>query len=152
MLPTIEALNHPDLRIRIETAEAFIQSGSAALPLLIDAFNHPELEIRWRAAAAVGRMGAREAAAPLVALSQGAVYEIKFNCMWALGHIGDTRVIPDLLAVLQAGEDESPDIRYNAALALARLGESRALKAAVNDATHPAHRVAHAALAAAEYF
>jgi HEAT repeat protein len=150
MTPTIEDLNHPDLRIRIETAEALIQAGASAA--LIAAFDHPELEVRWRAAAAAGRLGVREAVPALVALSRGAVYEIKFNCMWALGKIGDSSVVPYLLDILHAGEDESPDIRYNAALALARLGQQNALHHALKDPSHPAFRVAHAALGAAGYF
>jgi HEAT repeat protein len=149
-MPSIDDLNHADLRVRIETAEAFIQAG--AIADVIAAFTHPELEVRWRAAAAAGRMGRKEAIPGLVDLSRGAVYEIKFNCIWALGHIGETGVIPYLLEILHAGEDESPDIRYNAALALARLGQSSALQDALKDASHPAYRVAHAALGASHYF
>lgn len=62
----------------------------------------------------------------LVDLSRGAVYEIKFNCMWALGHIGETSVIPYLLG-LHASEEEEPDIRYNAALGLSPLGSEQRL-------------------------
>ncbi len=149
-MPSIEDLNHPDLRVRIESAEMLIKAG--ALTEIISAFNHAELEVRWRAAAAAGRMGMKEAIPGLVELSRGAVYEIKFNCIWALGHIGESNVIPYLLEILHAGDDESPDIRYNAALALARLGHSSALQDALSDAAHPAHRVAHAALGAARYF
>lgn len=53
-MPSIEDLNHPDLRVRIETAEMLIEAG--ALTEIISAFNHAELEVRWRAAAAAGRM------------------------------------------------------------------------------------------------
>jgi len=148
--PSIEDLNHPDLRVRIETAQALIEAD--ALTEIIAAFDHAELEIRWRAAAAAGRIGMKEAVPGLVALSRGAVYEIKFNCMWALGQIGEVSVIPYLLDILHADEEESPDIRYNAALALARLGQSGVLQEALNDASHPAYRVAHAALGAARYF
>lgn len=152
MTPSIEDLNHPETRVRIETAQAFIKEGIASLPVLIAAFENPDPEIRWRAAAAAGWIGATSAVTALVKLSRDVLYETQFNAMWALGQIGDTSVVPYLLEILHADETESPDIRYNAALALARLGSLEALQAASLDATHVAYRVAHSALGAARYF
>ena len=33
-MPAIEDLNHPELRVRIETSQAFMQAGYAAVPTL----------------------------------------------------------------------------------------------------------------------
>jgi HEAT repeat protein len=152
MLPAVEDLNHTQTRVRIETADAFMQTGTTALPTLLAALEHPALEVRWRAAAAAGWIGSPEAIPAIIQLCHDNVYESQFNCTWALGQIGDSAAIPYLLDVLHGGEEIVPDIRYNAALALARLGSTEVLRDALKDTSHPTYRVAHAALGAARYF
>jgi HEAT repeat protein len=152
MLPAVEDLNDAEVCIRIETTQALVEAGRVALPTLIAALEHPELEVRWRAAAAAGWVGESEAIPALIRLCRDVTYESQFNCTWALGQIGDPSAIPYLLEILHGGEEILPDIRYNAALALARLGSMEALEEALNDASHPAYRVAYAALGAARYF
>lgn len=147
----IEDLNHTETRKRIEAMSAFRQMGEGALPELVAAFEHPALEVRWRAAATLAWLGSAKAVQPLVTLNQGAIYEIKINCTWAMGQINDASAVPHLLSILHAGEDESPDVRYAAALGLARLGQHDALRAAMEDSSPEAYRVAHAALLSAAY-
>jgi HEAT repeat protein len=152
MTPTIADLNHPDMQLRYETMTALLKAGKIAIPDLMTALApiYAE-EIRWRAAALLGWSGAPAAIVALAQASDGAGYELKYNCIWALGQIGDRTAIPALLAIVQADERESPDVRYNAALALVRLGEVDYLRRAVDSENEGTYRVAHAALVAARW-
>ena len=143
----VENLHHPHLRTRLETAQKLIQSGKAALPILLSAFAHPEVEVRWRAAALTGWIGDAGAIPALVDLSDGAGYEIKLNCVWALGQIGHASAVPPLLNIFHADENESPDIRYAAALALLRLGQRDILRQAQTNSAASIQRVAASVLA-----
>jgi bilin biosynthesis protein len=147
----VENLNHPNLRQRLEAAAHLMKGGAAALEPLIDALNHEQVEVRWRAAAVLGWIGDPRAIPPLVKRGIGEGYEVKFNITWALGQIGDASVIQPLLDIVHGAESESPDIRYNAALALARLGQADTLRQSLIGSPEPVYRVAHAALAAYEY-
>jgi len=148
----IEQLNHPHLRPRLEAAAALMDAGSDSLDVLIAALDHEQVEIRWRAAAALGWIGEARAIPALVKRGAGEGYEAKYNITWALGQIGDRAAIEPLLDIVHGGESESPDIRYNAALALARLGQAETLRQSLVGSPEAVYRVAHAALAVYEYF
>ncbi len=151
MNPIIEHLDNADLRIRLQTARDLMDEAETALDLLITALDHPSLEVRWRAAAALGWIGDPRAIPSLVRRGMGEGYEVKFNIVWALGQIGDVSAVTPLLEIVHAGEDESPDIRYNAALALARLGQADTLRHSLVGSPEAVYRVAQSALAAYEY-
>lgn len=151
MQQSIDNLNHPTLRTRLEAAAALMDAGTGALDLLVAALDHEQVEVRWRAAAALGWIGDPRAIPALVRRGIGEGYEVKYNITWALGQIGDTAAIQPLLDIVHAGDHESPDIRYNAALALARLGQAGTLRQSLVDSPEAVYRVAHAALAAYEY-
>ncbi len=151
MTYTTNDLGHPNLQIRIEAAAAFRAQGRNALPSLITALDSPEDESRFRAAATLGYIGDPAAIPPLVETGRGAGYEVKLNCVWALGQIGDAQAIPPLLEIVHAEDSESPDIRYAAALALVRLGRTEELHRALENASEPTYRVAHAALSASRF-
>jgi HEAT repeat protein len=151
MQQLIAQLNHPELRQRLEAAAQLMKGGQKSVDSLLDALNHAEVEIRWRAAAALGWIGDARAIPALVKRGDGEGYEGKFNIVWALGQIGDAAAIQPLLAIVHAEESESPDIRYNAALALARLGQADRLRQSLEGSPEAVYRVAHAALAAYEY-
>lgn len=151
MTYTTTDLGHPDLKIRIEAAAAFRTQGKDALPALIAALDGTEDESRFRAAATLGYIGDADAITPLVEFGRDAGYEVKLNCVWALGQIGDAKAIPPLLEIIHAETSESPDIRYEAALALVRLGRTQELQAALENSSEPTYRVAHAALCASRF-
>ncbi len=151
MTPAIDDLNHAEMHIRYATMQAYIEAGSAAVAALSDALAPGIEEIRWRAAATLAWIGDPAAIPAMERASIGAGYELKFNCIWGLGQIGDKAAIPALLAIVQADETESPDVRYNAALALLRLGERGYLEGAVSSDNEGTYRVAHAALAASRW-
>ena len=152
MTPTLTDLNHDHMRVRYQTMQAFISAGQSSLPALQAALTPDhDKEIRWRAAAALAWIGDPAVIPALVQASHGAGYELKYNCIWGLGQIGDPTAIPALQAIVDADDSESPDVRYNAALALLRLGQSASLHAGLNSHAEATYRVAHAALAAAPY-
>ena len=151
MTPTINDLNHPDMHIRYATMQGFIEAGGRAVPALSAALVPGIEEIRWRAAATLAWIGDASAIPALEQASIGAGYELKYNCIWGLGQIGDKAAIRALLTIVQADETESPDVRYNAALALLRLGERAYLEGAVSSENEGTYRVAHAALAASRW-
>jgi HEAT repeat protein len=151
MTPAIEDLNHADMSKRYAAMQAFIAQGHAAVVELSAALKPGIEEIRWRAAAALAWIGNPAAIPAMVEASIGAEYELKYNCIWGLGQISDKAAIPALLALVQADETESPDVRYNAALALLRLGERAYLEGAVSSDNEGTYRVAYAALAAASW-
>ncbi len=147
MTVSLADLAHSHAQVRHQAMAELIEVGQIA-PLLAG-LNEAHMEVIWRSAAILGWLGKAEAIPALVARAQGAEYEIKYNCIWALGQINDRAAIPALLAIVEADETESPDVRYNAALALIRLGEMAYLKQAVDSDHEATYRVAHAALATA---
>jgi len=149
----IEQLGAPELRTRLEAAAALMAQGSAALDLLIPALDHTVEEVRWRAATVLGWIGDARAIEPLYRRGKHEDYAVKYNVAWALGNvawalgqIGDAAAIPHLMEIVHAGESESPDVRYNAAMALARLGQTTQLQESLVGTAEPVYRVAHAAL------
>jgi HEAT repeat protein len=147
----INDLNSAEMYVRYKTMQSFIEVGDTAVERLTAALVPGIEEIRWRAAATLAWIGNPKAIPAIEQASIGAGYELKYNCIWGLGQIGDQAAIPALLNIVQADESESPDVRYNAALALLRLGERAYLEGAVSSDNEGTYRVAHAALAAARW-
>ena len=149
-MTSIEDLYAAELPTRLQTFSALAAAG--ALDTLLAALRHDELEVRWRAVVALGWLGDARAVEALAGLLPGAPYEIKINAVWALGQIGDQRAVDTLLTLIHAEDAFDPDVAYNAALALLRLGVPAPLQQNVAQATGDyAFRVAHAALASWNY-
>ena len=151
MTPSIDDLNHPEMHVRYAAMQGFINAGHRAVEALCEALVPGQEEIRWRAAATLAWIGDVSVIPALERASVGAEYELKFNCIWGLGQLADKAAIPALLAIVQADDTESPDVRYNAAQALVRLGEKAYLEASLDSENEGTYRVAHAALASARW-
>lgn len=151
-MTSISNLNDTQIQVRYAAMQAFIKTGHAALDDLTTALEptHDE-ETRWRAAATLAWIGDAAAIPAIVRASAGADYALKYNCIWGLGQIADKAAVPALLAIVQADETELPDVRYNAALSLLRLGERAYLEDSVDSDNEGTYRVARAALAAAAW-
>lgn len=147
----LERLNDTDTRARIEAMAAFYGGGDAALTALLTGLAHPSLESRWRSAAALGWMHDDRAIDALAAVFAHEGYEVTINAAWALGEIGSPAAVEVLLQVVHAGDHIFADVRYVAALALARMGQSDRLRDSLSDKPEAVYRVAHAALAAYHY-
>jgi HEAT repeat protein len=152
MIPQLEQLNHESLQERYAAQATFIAAGQDSIPVLTAGLapTYPE-EIRWRSAASLVWINDVVVIPALEQAAQGAEYELKYNCIWGLGQLADPVAIPYLMAIVNADDRESPDVRYNAALALARLGQAESLRPALESTTEATYRVAHGALATARY-
>jgi HEAT repeat protein len=152
MQEIIARLNDPDTQARIQAAAELRACGEAALLPLANAITpgHPE-EMRWRTAAALGWMGDPRSLAALIGQLDGAEYELKFNLVWALGQIGSPDAIPALRDVVWMEGEKEHDIRYVAALSLARLGRADLLRASLDTDHEQVYRIVHAALETARY-
>ncbi len=85
---------------------------------LIAALSHPEPSVPIRAAWILGKLGARTAVQPLLALLQGDADQfVKAAAVEALGRIGDTAARPVLLKLAQ----NSPVMLRNKAIEALRL-------------------------------
>jgi hypothetical protein len=121
-----------DQRVRPVLAVLLGFLGDAkAIPALTEALNDKNDETRMNAIYALGRLKASAAVPALLALldrntkldqsKKGAFYKV---IAFTLGEIGQQEAIPALLKLLKNGKD---DVRWNAALALARFGDVRAV-------------------------
>ncbi|MFA5398452.1 MAG: HEAT repeat domain-containing protein [Methanogenium sp.] len=64
--------------------------------------------LRWGAAHSLGRMNDSRAIEPLIALLDDADWRVRFKAVWALGHLGDVRILPFLRRL---SRDESETVR-----------------------------------------
>ena len=100
---------------------ALAQVGSeASLPALIEIVREtPESETRIYGLLALARIGSPEAAQIVADELKSEDAGIRKTAAFALGFVGNSRDIPKLENLL---EDSTVDVRWNAALGLARLG------------------------------
>jgi HEAT repeat protein len=64
--------------------------------------------LRWGAAHTLGRMHDLRAIEPLITLLKDDDWWVRFKAVWALGQLGDVRVLPSLRRV---SNDESETVR-----------------------------------------
>ncbi|HZI93306.1 MAG TPA: HEAT repeat domain-containing protein [Patescibacteria group bacterium] len=115
-----EGRDDPKVRKYLIIALENLGNRSAG-PALIAALADPDPEVRLQAARALGAIGGIDGSAgPLIALLSDEDAGIRKVAIYALGRTRDPVAIPALRPKL---EDTSEDIRWNAALALAVLGD-----------------------------
>lgn len=96
-------------------------------PDLLQLLADPEARVRRRAALAAGRIGLREASAPLQQrLAEDPELEVRQMAAFALGLLRDPAAVPALMAALH---DASPLVQGRAAEALGLLGATQAADA-----------------------
>jgi HEAT repeat protein len=93
-----------------------------ALEILLHNLTHPDRFVRREAALVLGRLKARQAVGPLIALldDHQTVWDAAQDAAWALGEIGDLQAVEPLIAVL-----DEPFVTGPAIEALAKLGDPR---------------------------
>ena len=88
---------------------------------LVNGLNDDARESRLAAIQAVGMVGSKEAVKDLILIIERSDYQDeRLAATMSLGFIGDNRSVPILNQLL---EDEEPNIRWDAAIALAKMGE-----------------------------
>lgn len=93
-------------------------TASAAAQSLIHALGDDYWQVRLRAARSLGRIKARQAWQPLVALLQHSISNLRKEAALALGELGELQARD---ALLQAERDSDPEVRKAVRIALAQL-------------------------------
>lgn len=116
----IRFMNHTDPKIRRQAVASLAASGTPAVPALVDALSSPKARVRLGATEALGTIRDPRAVRPLLSrISCEKYVELRYASVIALGEIGSTGVVPDLVCLLG---DQNKFIRYAAAFSLEKLG------------------------------
>ena len=117
--PLSEFLNDSDADLRIYATHALgDQHDPRAVPVLINALGDENVNVRYHAIEALGKMRAVEAIDALAAVAESRDFFLSFPALDALMIIGDSRIAPRLVPLL---EDEM--LRSPATEALGLLGD-----------------------------
>lgn len=141
--PLVEFLNGDDTDLRIQAALALgEQRDVRAAPALLAALEDADANVRYHAIEALGKLRAAEAADALAGVAETRDFFLAFPALDALTRIGDPRVAPRVVPLL---EDEM--LREAAADVLGQLGDEETvvpLAALLNATDAPAPVVARA--------
>ncbi len=121
--PLVEFLEGEDADLRIQAALALgEQRDERAVDALVGALEDEDLNVRYHAVEALGKLRAAEAADALAGVAETRDFFLAFPALDALKQIGDARVVPRVLPLL---EDEL--LREAAAELLGVLGDEGAV-------------------------
>ena len=141
--PLVEFLNDEDADLRMQAALALgEQRDRRAAPALLGALDDADANVRYHAIEALGKLRAVEAADALAGVAEAGDFFLAFPALDALTRIGDARVAPRVVPLL---EDEL--LREAAADALGHLGDEETvapLAALLNTPDAPTRVVARA--------
>ncbi len=117
--PLAEFLNDPDVDLRIYATHALgDQHDARAIPVLIGALDDEDTNVRYHAIEALGKMRALDAVDALTEIAESGDFALAFPALDTLTLIGDSRIAPRLVPLL---EDEM--LRSPATEALGSLGD-----------------------------
>jgi HEAT repeat protein len=141
--PLVEFLHDEDVDLRMQAALALgEQRDERATAALLGALVDADTNVRYHAIEALGKLSAVEAADALAGVAETRDFFLAFPALDALTRIGDARVAPRIVPLL---EDEL--LREAAADALGHLGDEETiapLAALLNTPNAPAQAVAEA--------
>jgi HEAT repeat protein len=144
--PLVDFLNGEDADLRMQAALALGEQRDArAVPALVEALDDEDVNVRYHAVEALGKLRAKEAADALAVVVGTRDFFLAFPALEALKQIGDARVVPSVLPLL---EDEL--LAEAAAELLGELGDEEAVAplAGLLNTPHAPTRAAARALAA----
>ena len=129
--PLIAVLKHKDWGFCWHAARALGQLGKPAAKPLIALLTDEKQEkiVRRSAAYALGRLGDKQSAKPLLDVLKDEDPQVRLEAAFALGYLGNPRAMKPLVAALK---DENWQVRWNAAVALGALGDKRATQTLIN--------------------
>jgi HEAT repeat protein len=143
LLPLTELLQGSDLDLRMQAALALgEQNDSRATEALVKALNDVDTNVRYHAIEALGKLKAVDAVDALAEIAESGHFFLTFAALDALAKIGDPRVAPRILPLL---EDEL--LREPAVNLLGQLGDETAvapLTALLNTPSAPTDQIADA--------
>jgi HEAT repeat protein len=149
--PLLELLQATDSDLRIQAALALgAQHDTRAVPALVQALEDDDTNVRYHAIEALGKIKAVDAVDALVAIAESKGFFLGFVALDALGRIGDARIAPRMMPLLDDDLLRQPAIRL-----LGQLGDESAvapLTALLNTPEAPAESIAHALATLGERF
>lgn len=141
--PLLELLQGPDADLRMQAALALGEQGEArAAGELINALKDQDQNVRYHAIEALGKLRAVEAVDPLAEIAESRDFFLAFPALDALAKIGEPRIAPKVVSLL---EDEL--LRAPAINLLGQLGDESAvapLTALLNTPSAPTDLIAEA--------
>lgn len=141
--PLLALLKGPDADLRMQAALTLGDQGDTrAVGVLIEALNDEDTNVRYHAIEALGKLKAVDAVDALVEIAESRDFFLAFVTLDALAKIGDTRVAPGIVPLLQ---DDM--LREPAVILLGEIGDDAAvapLTALLNTPTAPTNSIAHA--------
>lgn len=122
MISMYEKSIHDDPKVRTYLALAMgITKDEKYLEVLLDGLNDNDIASRIAAIKSIGMIKNLESAKKIIKfLDSNYTDQEKLECIIALGELGDKSVIPNIKKMLTY---EEPNIRWDAAIALAKLGD-----------------------------
>lgn len=141
--PLLELLNGPDADLRMQAALALgEQRDVRAVKALVQALKDEDTNVRYHAIEALGKLKAVDAVDALAEIAESRDFFLSFAALDALAKIGDTRVAPRIVTLL---EDDL--LREPAVTLLGQLGDDTTvstLAALLNTPTAPTNLIAGA--------
>jgi HEAT repeat protein len=141
--PLQDLLQGPDADLRMQAALAMGEQGDArAVPVLIEALKDENANVRYHAIEALGKLKATGAVDAIAEIAESKDFFLAFPALDALAKIGDARVAPRIVLLL-----EHELLREPAVSLLGQLGDETAvspLTALLNTPTAPTDAIADA--------
>ncbi len=141
--PLIELLKNPNADLRMQAALALgEQQDARATDALIQALNDEDTNVRYHAVEALGKFKAAGAVDALVEIAESRDFFLTFAALDALTKIGDARIVPRIMPLLQDDLLSIPAVNL-----LGQLGDESTvapLTALLNSPAGPVEAVADA--------
>ncbi len=149
--PLLELLKGPDPDLRMQAALALgDQHDERAVPALIEALEDDDTNVRYHAIEALGKIKAGDAVEALIEIAESRGFFLGFVALDALRRIGDVRIAPRMLPLLEDDLLRKPAINL-----LGQLGDETAvapLTALLNTPEAPTESVAEALAALSDRY
>lgn len=149
--PLLELLQGPDADLRMQAALALgEQRAVRAVGPLIDALKDDDANVRYHAIEALGKLKAEDAVDALAGIAESRDFFLGFPALDALAKIGDARIAPRVVALLEDDLLRNPAVNL-----LGQLGDETAvapLTAILNTADAPTDLIAEALAALSDRY
>ncbi|HSE19365.1 MAG TPA: HEAT repeat domain-containing protein [Pyrinomonadaceae bacterium] len=141
--PLVDLLKHSDADLRMQAALALGDQGDTrAVAALVSALDDEDTNVRYHAVEALGKLKAADAVDALAEIAESRDFFLSFAALDALTKIGDARVAPRIVPLLEDDLLNKPAVSL-----LGQLGDDSAvapLTALLNTPTAPADSIADA--------
>ena len=117
--PLLDLLKHPEPDLRMQAALALGEQHDArAVDALIEAMNDQDTNVRYHAIEALGKLKSRDVVDKLAEVAETKHFFLGFAALDALAQIGDPRIVPRIVPLL-----DDPLLREQTIMLLGQLGD-----------------------------